>query len=210
MKVSEAWQNVVCQMLFVLFCIAILIFFSPASKAWNVWTFLKPFVARFRVRKEEDKVGVRRLAWLYSINQNHKTKVALLARFTKAQLFTITQFPGLLQFSEQSVSTSLNLVSLSLTSITVRGSFIWSLHANYCNQTQVFIILHLTYLLTARLPMLSLLLQTSLNHAPLATPLFMWFSFDGRVSGISMQYCELILPNLHIGHILFSSPKAIF
>ncbi len=114
MKVSEAWQNVVCQMLFVLFCIAILIFFSPAFKAWNVWTFLKPFVARFRVRKEEDKVGVRRLAWLYSINQNHKTKVALLARFTKANLFTITQFPGLLQFSEQSVSISLNLVSLSL------------------------------------------------------------------------------------------------
>ncbi len=30
-----------------------------------------------------------------------------------------------------------------------------SLHANYCNQTQVFIILHLTYLLTAHLPMLS-------------------------------------------------------
>ncbi len=53
-------------------------------------------VARFRVRKEEDKVGVSRL---YSIAQNHKTKVAELAHFTKAQLFLITQFPGILYFS---------------------------------------------------------------------------------------------------------------
>ncbi len=42
------------------------------------------------------------------------------------------------------------------------------LHANYCNQTQVFLILHLTHLLTA-VSWVFLLLQTSLNHAPLAT-----------------------------------------
>ncbi len=68
---------------------------------------------------------------------------------------TYSQFAGFLQFSEQSVSTSLHLISLSLTSMTDSGSLFWSLHANYCNQTQVFIILQLTYLLTARLLMLS-------------------------------------------------------
>ncbi len=31
----------------------------------------------------------------------------------------------------------------------LHGGFIESLHANYCNQTQVFLILHLTHLLTA-------------------------------------------------------------
>ncbi len=41
-------------------------------------------------------------------------------------------------------------------------------HANYCNQTQVFLILHLTHLLTA-VSWVFLPLQTSLNHAPLAT-----------------------------------------
>ncbi len=45
------------------------------------------------------------------------------------------------------------------------------LHANYCNQTQVFLILHLTHLLTA-VSWVFLPLQTSLNHAPLATHFF--------------------------------------
>ncbi len=45
------------------------------------------------------------------------------------------------------------------------------LHANYCNQTQVFLILHLTHLLTA-VSWVFLPLQTSLNHAPLATVTF--------------------------------------
>ncbi len=44
------------------------------------------------------------------------------------------------------------------------------LHANYCNQTQVILILHLTHLLTA-VSWVFLPLQTSLNHAPLATVL---------------------------------------
>ncbi len=42
------------------------------------------------------------------------------------------------------------------------------LHANYCNQTQVILVLHLTHLLTA-VSWVFLPLQTSLNHAPLAT-----------------------------------------
>ncbi len=42
------------------------------------------------------------------------------------------------------------------------------LHANYCNQTQVILILHLTHLLTA-VSWVFLPLQNSLNHAPLAT-----------------------------------------
>ncbi len=45
------------------------------------------------------------------------------------------------------------------------------LHANYCNQTQVILILHLTHLLTA-VSWVFLPLQTSLNHAPLATVLY--------------------------------------
>ncbi len=40
-----------------------------------------------------------------------------------------------------------------------------SLHANYCNQTQVILILHLTHLLTA-VSWVFLPLQTSLNHCP--------------------------------------------
>ncbi len=47
-------------------------------------------------------------------------------------------------------------------------AFIRSLHANYCNQTQVFLILHLTHLLTT-VSCVFLPLQTSLNHAPPAT-----------------------------------------
>ncbi len=42
------------------------------------------------------------------------------------------------------------------------------LHVNYYNQTQVILILHLTHLLTA-VSWVFLPLQTSLNHAPLAT-----------------------------------------
>ncbi len=42
------------------------------------------------------------------------------------------------------------------------------LHANYCNQTQVILILHLTHLLTA-VSWVFLPLQTSLNHTRLAT-----------------------------------------
>ncbi len=45
------------------------------------------------------------------------------------------------------------------------------LHANYYNQTQVILILHLTHLLTA-VSWVFLPLQTSLNHAPLATLCF--------------------------------------
>ncbi len=50
------------------------------------------------------------------------------------------------------------------------------LHANYCNQTQVILILHLTHLLTA-VSWVFLPLQTSLNHAPLATVIFIFYLF---------------------------------
>ncbi len=58
-----------------------------------------------------------------------------------------------------------SLHSVSLLESLLHCGFIWSLHANYCNQTQVFLILHLTHLLS----WVFLPLQTSLNHAPLAT-----------------------------------------
>ncbi len=58
-----------------------------------------------------------------------------------------------------------SLHSISLLEFPLHGGFIGSLHANYCNQTQVFLILHLTHLLTA-VSGVFLPLQTSLNHAP--------------------------------------------
>ncbi len=61
-----------------------------------------------------------------------------------------------------------SLHSVFLLEFPLHGGFIGSLHANYCNQTQVFLILHLTHLLTA-VSWVFLPLQTSLNHAPLAT-----------------------------------------
>ncbi len=42
-----------------------------------------------------------------------------------------------------------SLHSVSLLESPLHGYFIWSLHANYCNQRQVFLILPLTHLLTA-------------------------------------------------------------
>ncbi len=57
------------------------------------------------------------------------------------------------------------------------------LHANYCNQTQVFLILHLTHLLTA-VSWVFLPLQTSLNHAPLATltkSAFLWPKIQSNI-----------------------------
>ncbi len=61
-----------------------------------------------------------------------------------------------------------SLHSVSLLEFPLHGGFIGSLHANYCNQTQEFLILHLTHLLTA-VSWVFLPLQPSLNHAPLAT-----------------------------------------
>ncbi len=59
------------------------------------------------------------------------------------------------------------------------------LHANYCNQTQVILILHLTHLLTA-VSWVFLPLQTSLNHAPLATVLF-----GGLKTGLQAHWCSI-------------------
>ncbi len=106
-----------------------------------------------RVRKQEDKVGVRRLVWLYSITQNHKTKVVLLAHFTKAQLSTITQFPGFLHFSEQSVCTSLCPVSLS--DIHDRQFLFYLFSSCQFLQSDTSVHHFALDLLTARLPMLS-------------------------------------------------------
>ncbi len=52
-----------------------------------------------------------------------------------------------LPLSDQPMRPSLHSVSLSV--LPFSGGFYPSLHANYCNQTQVFLILHLTHLLTA-------------------------------------------------------------
>ncbi len=89
---------------------------------------------------------------VYSITQNHKSRP--LGAFHQNLSSHNYAVPRISPFPRP-VSAHESPSRLSLTSMFVSHSFIRSLHANYCNQTQVFIILHLTYLLTARLPMLS-------------------------------------------------------
>ncbi len=70
------------------------------------------------------------------------------------------------------------------------------LHANYCNQTQVFLILHLTHLLTA-VSRVFLPLQTSLNHAPPRHnyPLHILFVRDMIYSSVSQFQSSLLFPS---------------
>ncbi len=76
-------------------------------------------------------------------------------------------------------------------------AFIRSLHANYCNQTQVFLILHLTHLLTA-VSWVFLPLQTSLNHAPLAIVCNSCFITDRSISGTWYTDCRTGLGSLRM------------
>ncbi len=101
------------------------------------------------------------------------------------------------------------------------------LHANYCNQTQVFLILHLTHLLTA-VSWVFLPLQTSLNHAPLATPIiiqygltltnyvFRWLISRSNkiVFIINMAIISKLCPNLnsidHLSHVRLEDHPVIY
>ncbi len=124
-------------------------------------------VTRFVRRKEADRVGSWRLGWfIEQINLNMcalcASSVHQLSRLSQCSLSVFV----LAVSRSQTMRPSLH--SFFLLEFPLHGGFIGSLHANYCNQTQVFLILHLTHLLTA-VSWVFLPLQTSLNHAPLAT-----------------------------------------
>ncbi len=135
-------------------------------------------VTKFVGRKEADRVGSWRLRYFY-LRQINSHRCALC----------VTRKHQLSRSSPRSLSVFVPTVSLwQLVRSSLRLS-LWTavprrllsgLHANYCNQTQVILILHLTHLLTA-VSWVFLPLQTSLNHAPLATHVLtpsLWTVFD--------------------------------
>ncbi len=122
------------------------------------------FVTKFVGRKEADRVGSWRLRYVY-LRQINSHRCALC----------VTRKHQLSRSSPRSLSVFVPTVSLwqlvrsSLHSVSpwtaVPRRLLSGLHANYYNQTQVILILHLTHLLTA-VSWVFLPLQTSLNHAP--------------------------------------------
>ncbi len=96
---------------------------------------------------------------LFSSNK-YLTKPTVALSFSLSRsTHTVVQFSGFFQLqSLPELPTYVLLSSLYSISVPLHNLllFIQSLHANYCNQTQVFLNLHLTYLLTARPPSLSL------------------------------------------------------
>ncbi len=124
-------------------------------------------VTRFVRRKEVDRVGSWRLGWfIKQINLN----MCSLCASSVHQLSRLSQCSHSVFVLAVSRSQTMrpSLHSVSLLEFPLHGGFIGSVHANYCNQTQVFLILHLTHLFTA-VSWVFLPLQTLLNHAPLAT-----------------------------------------
>ncbi len=124
-------------------------------------------VPKFVGRKEADRVGSWRLRYVY-LRQINSHRCALcvtrkhqLSRSSPRSLSVFVPTVSLWQL----VRSSLHSVSLWTA---VPRRLLSGLHANYYNQTQVILILHLTHLLTA-VSWVFLPLQTSLNHAPLAT-----------------------------------------
>ncbi len=106
-----------------------------------------------RTRKEEDEVGWWRLRRFIQFKQifnetNSSTLILSLALHSHSCLIQ-----WILPASARGMLSSLHSISVPLHNLLL---FIQSLHANYCNQTQVFLNLHLTYLLTACPPSLSL------------------------------------------------------
>ncbi len=127
-------------------------------------------VTKFVGRKEADRVGSWRLRYVY-LRQINSHRCALcvtrkhqLSRSSPRSLSVFVPTVSLWQL----VRSSLHSVSLWTA---VPRRLLSGLHANYYNQTQVILILHLTHLLTA-VSWVFLPLQTSLNHAPLATAIY--------------------------------------
>ncbi len=110
--------------------------------------FFNVFVTKF-VMEGRKRTG---LAWedsgeIYSDKLKQlRTLRALKHQLSRLSPRSLSAFVSAVSRS-QAVHPSLHSVSLS--EFPLHGGFIGSLHANYCNQTQVFLILHLTHLLTA-------------------------------------------------------------
>ncbi len=104
-----------------------------------------------KVRKKEGSgqgwLVKTRVIYFKQINLNRCTlcvsSVHQLSRLSQRSLSVFVLAVSLSQTMRPS------LHSVSLLESPLHGCFIWSLHANYCNQRQVFLILHLTHLLTA-------------------------------------------------------------
>ncbi len=147
-------------------------------------------VTKFVGRKEADRVGSWRLRYVY-LRQINSHRCALcvtrkhqLSRSSPRSLSVFVPTVSLWQL----VRSSLHSVSLWTA---VPRRLLSGLHANYYNQTQVILILHLTHLLTA-VSWVFLPLQTSLNHAPLATAIFKFDHFS------SLGRCKHALQYIHI------------
>ncbi len=151
---------------------------DPDGEDMMATAFRLPFlgfgtsVTKFVGRKEADRVGSWRLGYVY-LRQINSHRCALC----------VTRKHQLSRSSPRSLSVFFPTVSLwQLVRSSLHSVSLWTavprrllsgLHANYYNQTQVILILHLTHLLTA-VSWVFLPLQTSLNHAPLATCTFLY------------------------------------
>ncbi len=132
--------------------------------------WLRRSVAKFVVWKEEDKGWLVETLVIYYFFRYKIKQVAHSAPRMLINSHGCLGFHSLCSlwlYPQPSPRARVSTPSLSVFS-TSPVALNRSLHANYCNQTQVFLILDLTHLLTA-VSWVSLPLQTSLNHAPLAT-----------------------------------------
>ncbi len=132
------------------------------------WWLVSMIVTKFVGRKEADRVGSWRLRYVY-LRQINSHRCALcvtrkhqLSRSSPRSLSVFVPTVSLWQLVRSS------LHSVSLLELPFHGGFYPVSTPDYYNQTQVILILHLTHLLTA-VSWVFLPLQTSLNHAPLAT-----------------------------------------
>ncbi len=147
----------------------------PMVRTW--WQWRSGFLPGFRhqcnkVRKEGRKqTGLARedSGWILftdKLKQVRTLRVLKTSTLSVVSAITLSIRSGCLSLTDRAPESSLRLSPWT----PVPRWLLSGLHANYCNQTQVFLILHLTHLLTA-VSWVFLPLQTSLNHAPLATSL---------------------------------------
>ncbi len=120
-------------------------------------------------RKEGSGQGWLVKTWLFLFKADKLTQVRTLRHPETSTLSFVSAITLCIRSDCFSLTARAPESSLRLSLWTaVPRRLLSGLHANYCNQTQVILILHLTHLLTA-VSWVFLPLQTSLNHAPLDT-----------------------------------------
>ncbi len=130
-----------------LFCLFVVLYFYPLF----CLLFYNPVVTKFVMWKERGQgwlVETRVIYCFFNIKLNRLRTLHLVcsSTLTVVSAFTLCVRSG---YPLSPVHAPESPLRLSLSSPRSPVVFIWSLHANYCNQTQVFLILHLTHLLTA-------------------------------------------------------------